>query len=50
MTDRHCRYEVDGEILTITIDRPEVLNALHPEAHAELADATADFLSRCLKP
>ena len=39
MTYRHCRYQVDGEILTLTIDRPEVLNALHPEAHAELADA-----------
>jgi crotonobetainyl-CoA hydratase len=39
MTYRHCRYEVDGEILTITIDRPQVLNALHPEAHAELAEA-----------
>jgi enoyl-CoA hydratase/carnithine racemase len=35
----YCRYEVDGQILTITIDRPEVLNALHPDAHRELADA-----------
>jgi len=35
----YCRYEIDGQILTITIDRPEVLNALHPEAHHELAEA-----------
>lgn len=35
----HCRYEADGAILTVTIDRPEVLNALHPEAHFELDDA-----------
>src|SRR4030095_11762814 len=35
----YCRYEVDGQILTITIDRPDVLNALHPDAHRELADA-----------
>ena len=35
----HCRYEVDGPIVTITIDRPDVLNALHPEGHFELDDA-----------
>lgn len=39
MSYRFCRCDVDGEILTLTIDRPEVLNALHPEAHAELAQA-----------
>ncbi|WP_277183295.1 enoyl-CoA hydratase-related protein [Caballeronia sp. BR00000012568055] len=36
---RYCRYEVEGPLLTLTIDRPEVLNALHPDAHRELADA-----------
>ena len=36
---KFCRYVVDGQVLVITIDRPEVLNALHPEAHHELADA-----------
>lgn len=36
---KYCRYEIDGAILTITIDRREVLNALHPEGHFELADA-----------
>ena len=35
-TFRHCRVTRDGAILTITIDRPEVLNALHLEAHVEL--------------
>ena len=34
---RFCRYEVDGPLLTITLDRPEVLNALHREAHFEMA-------------
>src|SRR5471032_399421 len=36
---RYCRYEVDGPLLTLTIDRPEVLNAMHPDAHREFADA-----------
>jgi enoyl-CoA hydratase/carnithine racemase len=36
---RFCRYETDGPILTVTIDRPEVLNAIHREAHFELAAA-----------
>ncbi len=34
-----CRVERDGAVMTITIDRPEVLNALNPEAHAALAAA-----------
>lgn len=38
-TYEYCRYDVDGAILTLTIDRPAVLNALHPDAHEELADA-----------
>ncbi|SMG58399.1 enoyl-CoA hydratase-related protein [Paraburkholderia susongensis] len=36
---RYCRFEVDGPLLTLTIDRPEVLNAMHPDAHREFADA-----------
>lgn len=36
---KHCRYEVDGQIVTITIDRPQVLNALHPAGHQEMSDA-----------
>lgn len=38
-TYRYCHYEVDGPLLTLTIDRPEVLNAMHPDAHREFADA-----------
>jgi enoyl-CoA hydratase/carnithine racemase len=40
---RHCRYEVHGPVVVITIDRPQVLNALHPEGHAELALAFDRF-------
>ncbi|MBN8997379.1 MAG: enoyl-CoA hydratase/isomerase family protein [Rhizobiales bacterium] len=43
MTSKYCRKELSGGILTLTIDRPEVLNALHPAAHRELAGAFDDF-------
>jgi enoyl-CoA hydratase/carnithine racemase len=33
------RYEVQDRVATVTIDRPEVLNAIHPPASAELKDA-----------
>ncbi len=36
---QHIRVERDGAILTITLDRPQVLNALHQAAHFELARA-----------
>jgi enoyl-CoA hydratase/carnithine racemase len=36
---RHCKVERDGHVLTITLNRPEVLNAMHPAGHAELACA-----------
>jgi crotonobetainyl-CoA hydratase len=35
----HCKYERDGHVVTIALNRPEVLNALHPAAHRELAHA-----------
>lgn len=40
---QHCRVEREGHVVTITLNRPEVLNALHPEAHAELARAFDDY-------
>jgi len=38
-----CKSERDGRILTVTIDRPEVMNALHPPGNAELAKIFDDF-------
>lgn len=38
-TFEHCRLDREDLILTITIDRPEVLNSLHQDAHFELARA-----------
>jgi len=37
------RAERDGAVLTITIDRPEVLNALHLPAHLEMQRALDDY-------
>ena len=36
--------EIDGHILTVTINRPEVMNALHPPAHAEFDEVWNDCL------
>ncbi|MCC6869218.1 MAG: enoyl-CoA hydratase/isomerase family protein [Burkholderiales bacterium] len=38
-TYRYCRLDRTGHVLTITLDRPEVLNALHLPAHVELSRA-----------
>jgi len=39
MTYQNILYDVDDRILTVTINRPTVMNALDPNTHAELADA-----------
>jgi crotonobetainyl-CoA hydratase len=36
---RYIRLDDDGVVLTITINRPEVLNSLHLDAHTELSRA-----------
>jgi crotonobetainyl-CoA hydratase len=38
-----CRVERDGRVLLVTIDRPEVMNALHPAANRELGEAFDAF-------
>ena len=38
-----CRTERDGRIWTVVIDRPEVMNALHPPANIELGEAFDEF-------
>jgi enoyl-CoA hydratase/carnithine racemase len=37
------RFETEGAVVIITIDRPEVLNALHPAAHREMSAAFDRF-------
>ncbi|MFH1084153.1 MAG: enoyl-CoA hydratase-related protein [Chloroflexota bacterium] len=39
------RYEERGRIAYVTLNRPEVMNALHPPAHAELARAWTDYMA-----
>jgi enoyl-CoA hydratase/carnithine racemase len=41
----HILYEKKGRIAYVTINRPQVMNALHPPAHAELTRAWDDFIA-----
>ncbi len=43
MEPEFCTVRKDGRVTVIAIDRPEVMNALHPMAHMELARAFDDF-------
>lgn len=40
-----CKVERDGHLTTITINRPEVMNAIHPPASAELSQAFDAFVA-----
>ncbi len=40
---RFARVEREGRLTIVTIDRPEAMNALHPDANAELAKIFDDF-------
>jgi enoyl-CoA hydratase/carnithine racemase len=37
VTDAHVRFDVEDHVATVTIDRPEVMNALSPRTDDELA-------------
>jgi len=38
-----CTTEADGHLLTVTINRPDVMNSLHPPANFELAKVFDEF-------
>lgn len=40
-----CSVEKDGRLTIVTIQRPEVMNSLHPPANAELAEVFDDFVA-----
>jgi enoyl-CoA hydratase/carnithine racemase len=42
-THEFCRVERDGRLLIVTMNRPEVMNALHPPANFELAAVFDEF-------
>lgn len=39
----YCSVEKEGKLTVVTIQRPDVMNALHPPANAELAEVFDDF-------
>jgi crotonobetainyl-CoA hydratase len=43
MAFEHCTVAIDGHVMTVTINRPERMNALHPPANAELDQVFNDF-------
>jgi crotonobetainyl-CoA hydratase len=44
MTDlKYCRVEDEGRLRIVTLNRPEVMNALHSEAHFELEKVWDEF-------
>jgi enoyl-CoA hydratase/carnithine racemase len=40
-----CSVDKDGRVTIVTIQRPEVMNSLHPPANAELAEVFDDFVA-----
>lgn len=40
---QYCRYDKQGHVVTITINRPEVMNSLHKPANDELHEAWNTF-------
>jgi enoyl-CoA hydratase/carnithine racemase len=43
MTYEFCRVEREGKLTVVTLNRPQVMNALHADAHEELARVFDDF-------
>lgn len=43
MATRFCKVEIDGRVMTVTIDRPDMRNALHGEANFELGEVFDRF-------
>jgi acetyl-CoA C-acetyltransferase len=40
-----CSVEREGKLTIITIQRPEVMNSLHPAANFELAEIMDEFVA-----
>ena len=46
MTPKYCIVQDEGHVRTVTLNRPEVLNALHADANDELATVWDEFAAR----
>jgi len=46
MTHRYCIVQDEGRVRIVTLNRPEVLNALHADANDELASVWDEFAAR----
>ncbi len=46
-TAQHTELRAEGRVLHVTLNRPHVLNALHPHAHFELAQIFDVFAADC---
>jgi crotonobetainyl-CoA hydratase len=46
VSHRYCLVEDEGQIRVVTLNRPEVLNALHADANDELAAVWDEFAAR----
>src|ERR1700732_4430425 len=46
MTRRYCIVQDEGRVRIVTLNRPEVLNALHTDANDELASVWDEFAAR----
>lgn len=46
MTHQYCTVQDEGHIRIVTLNRPEVLNALHADANDELAQVWDEFAAR----
>ena len=42
----YSKVEIDGRLMIVTINRPEVYNACHPMANEELGAAFDEFCER----
>ena len=43
---QYCKVEDEGQMRIVTLNRPEVLNALHSDAHLELESVWDEFAAR----
>ena len=43
MDYKFLQIEIANNVATVTINRPEVLNGLHPEAHSEMEKVWEDL-------